>query len=321
MSFIRTVARLRSTTIQIQIQSLISLARAFSTTIHSHQQFEVEQARAESFLGGGHDRIAKQHAKGKLTARERISALLDPGSFIEAGTFVTHRCHDFNMNQELYYGDGIITGSGTISGRPVYVSSQDFTVFGGSLGEAHALKLCRLMDRAVAAGCPFISLNDSGGARIQEGVTSLAGYAEVFQRNVDASGVIPQLSVIMGPCAGGAVYSPALTDFTFMVRGTSHMFLTGPDVVRSVTGEEATQESLGGASVHSVHSGVAHAAYDSDVEALAAVRELVVMLPGSNREKPPQSAVTDPPQRECLFLDAVIPSSDIMVILKICIEL
>lgn len=210
--------------------------------------------------------MAKQHERGKLTARERIAALLDPGSFLEAGAFVQHRCTDFDMQKQQYPGDGVVTGSGTIYGRPVFVFSQDFTVFGGSLSESHAAKICRLMDRATAAGAPVIGLNDSGGARIQEGVSSLAGYAEVFQRNVDASGVIPQVSVIMGPCAGGAVYSPALTDFTFMVRGSSHMFLTGPDVVRSVTGEEVTQEALGGASAHAVKSGVAHGAYDNDLE-------------------------------------------------------
>lgn len=215
------------------------------------------------------------------------------------------------MEKQQYYGDGVITGSGAISGRPVYVFSQDFTVFGGSLSEAHAMKICRLMDRAVAAGAPLIGLNDSGGARIQEGVTSLAGYAEVFQRNVDASGVIPQISVIMGPCAGGAVYSPALTDFTFMVRGSSHMFLTGPDVVRSVTGEEVTQEALGGALTHAGKSGVAHGAYDNDLEALAAVRQLIPLLPRSWRSGAPIVPFVDPPTRECPFLDQIVPASDI----------
>ena len=216
------------------------------------------------------------------------------------------------MEKQRFYGDGVVTGSGTIAGRPVYVFSQDFTVFGGSLSEAHAQKVCRLMDRAVAAGAPIIGLNDSGGARIQEGVTSLAGYAEVFQRNVDASGVIPQISVIMGPCAGGAVYSPALTDFTFMVKGTSHMFLTGPDVVRSVTGEEVTQEALGGAGTHAGRSGVAHGAYDNDLEALAAVRHLVQMLPSSYTSGcPPPVRPRDPPTRSCPYLDHVVPESDI----------
>lgn len=255
--------------------------------------------------------MAKQHERGKLTARERIAALLDPGSFIETGAFVQHRCTDFEMDRQQYYGDGVITGSGTVAGRPIFIFSQDFTVFGGSLSESHALKICRLMDRAVAVGAPLVGLNDSGGARIQEGVSSLAGYAEVFQRNVDASGVIPQISVIMGPCAGGAVYSPALTDFTFMVKGTSHMFLTGPDVVRSVTGENVTQEALGGATAHCIRSGVAHGAFDNDLEALAAVRRLLTLLPSSWRDRPPTAGGWDPPDRECLSLDRVVPASDI----------
>lgn len=271
----------------------------------------VQRAEEEALEGGGPDRVAKQHAKGKLTARERLSLLLDPDSFREAGALVTHRCYDFGMDRQHPYGDGVVTGSGTIFGRPVYAFSQDCTVSGGSLSETHALKICRLMDRAVAAGAPVIGLNDSGGARIQEGVLSLAGYAEVFQRNVDASGVVPQISLIMGPCAGGAVYSPALTDFTFMVRHTSYMFVTGPDVVKSVTMEEVTQEQLGGASTHTTKSGVAHGAFDNELEALAAMRLLFSYLPLSAREKPPQVICRDPVDRDCVDLDYIIPDSEL----------
>lgn len=275
----------------------------------------VESAKAAAKAGGGPERITRQHARGKLTARERILCLLDPRSFLESGSLVTHRCTDFKMQDQIYPGDGVVTGSGLVFGRPVYVYAQDFTVFGGSLSETHAMKICRLMDQAVAAGAPVVGLADSGGARIQEGVGSLAGYAEVFQRNVDASGVIPQISVIMGPCAGGAVYSPALTDFVFQVRGTSHMFLTGPDVVRSVTGEDVSQEELGGAMTHAAKSGVVHRAFDNDLEALASVRELLRMLPGSNREStsPQASLVMDPVDANRPFLDRVVPSSDIEV--------
>ena len=271
----------------------------------------VEDARTASYEGGGAARVATQHQKGKLTARERIHALLDPNSFLEAGAFVQHRCTDFDMQNQQYYGDGVITGSGTISGKPIFVFSQDFTVFGGSLSESHALKICRLIDRAVASGAPLIGLNDSGGARIQEGVMSLAGYAEVFQRNVDASGVIPQISLIMGPCAGGAVYSPALTDFTFMVKGTSHMFLTGPEVVKSVTGEEVTQEALGGATTHAVISGVAHGGFENDLEALAAVRQLIEYLPSNWKSGNSQIDIADPVDRMCPYLDQIVPESDI----------
>eukprot|EP00884_Botryococcus_braunii_P019306 jgi/Botrbrau1/6059/Bobra.0042s0039.1 len=269
----------------------------------------VLEAKGRVLQGGGPKRVARQHARGKLSARERIAVLLDDGSFIEAGSLVEHRCTDFGMDKEAAPGDGVVTGSGRIHGRPVFVFSQDFTVLGGSLAEMHAQKICRLMDRAVAAGVPVIGLNDSGGARIQEGVLSLAGYAEVFQRNVDASGVIPQLSVIMGPCAGGAVYSPALTDFTFMVRNTSYMFLTGPDVVKSVTMEEVTQEELGGAGTHTQRSGVAHGAWDNELDALAAIRELYSFLPLSNRAPLPQVAARDPVERLCPYLDHVIPDS------------
>ncbi|WIA28133.1 hypothetical protein OEZ86_010705 [Tetradesmus obliquus] len=259
--------------------------------------------------GGGEKRIQVQHKKGKLTARERLSVLLDPGSFLESGTFVEHRCRDFGMDKTSFSGDGVITGSGLIAGRPVFVYSQDFTVYGGSLSESHAAKICRLMDRAMKAGAPIIGLNDSGGARIQEGVMSLAGYTEVFQRNVDASGVVPQISCILGPCAGGAVYSPALTDFVFMVRNSSYMFLTGPDVVKSVTMEEVTQEELGGAEVHTTRSGVAQGAWDNELELLSAVRELVTYLPLNNRDKPPLYPSSDPDDRPCPTLDRIIPEN------------
>ncbi|KAI3435978.1 hypothetical protein D9Q98_002036 [Chlorella vulgaris] len=271
----------------------------------------VEAAKREAALGGGEARIAKQHKQGKLTARERLQLLFDPGSFKEAGALVQHRCNDFDMDRQQPFGDGVVTGSGKVFGRPAFAFSQDFTVFGGSLSESHALKICRLMDRAVAAGAPVVGLNDSGGARIQEGVMSLAGYAEVFQRNVDASGVVPQLSLVMGPCAGGAVYSPALTDFTFMVRHSSYMFLTGPEVVRSVTREEVTQEQLGGAGTHTTKSGVAHGAFDNELDALAGVRELLSFLPLSNRDKLPQIPCTDPTDRQCPYLDYVVPGSEL----------
>jgi len=267
----------------------------------------INKHRREAHKGGGQRRVDAQHGKGKLTARERIQVLLDPLSFTEYGMFVEHRCRDFGMEKHHYPGDGVVTGSGTIAGRPVFVYSQDFTVFGGSLSETHAAKICRLMDKAMKVGAPVIGLNDSGGARIQEGVMSLAGYTEVFQRNVDASGVIPQISCIMGPCAGGAVYSPALTDFTFMVRNTSYMFLTGPDVVKSVMMEDVTQEELGGADVHTTRSGVAHGAWDNELELLSAVRELVTYLPLSNKQKAPVYHSEDPDDRMCPMLDRIIP--------------
>ncbi|WIA28131.1 hypothetical protein OEZ86_010705 [Tetradesmus obliquus] len=270
---------------------------------------KIEAIRQKAMLGGGEKRIQVQHKKGKLTARERLSVLLDPGSFLESGTFVEHRCRDFGMDKTSFSGDGVITGSGLIAGRPVFVYSQDFTVYGGSLSESHAAKICRLMDRAMKAGAPIIGLNDSGGARIQEGVMSLAGYTEVFQRNVDASGVVPQISCILGPCAGGAVYSPALTDFVFMVRNSSYMFLTGPDVVKSVTMEEVTQEELGGAEVHTTRSGVAQGAWDNELELLSAVRELVTYLPLNNRDKPPLYPSSDPDDRPCPTLDRIIPEN------------
>jgi propionyl-CoA carboxylase beta chain len=265
---------------------------------------ELSSARRASLLGGGPARIAAQHSRHKLTARERLTALLDANSFVEAGALAEHRCRDFGMGSAPPIpGDGVVTGSGSIHGRPVYVFAQDFTVLGGSLSEAHAAKIARLQDRALKSGVPLVALCDSGGARIQEGVLSLAGYAEVFQRNVDASGCIPQISAVMGPCAGGAVYSPALTDFVLMVRGEGRMFLTGPDVVRAVTREEVTQEELGGASVHATRSGVAAAAFDDDLELLAALRELYSYLPLSCAEEAPVVATRDPPGRLCPALE------------------
>ena len=248
---------------------------------------ELKKRRENARLGGGIDRIEAQHSKGKLTARERIEILMDQDSFEEFDMFVTHRCTDFDMEKSKTAGDGVVTGWGTINGRMVYVFSQDFTVFGGSLSETHAQKICKIMDMAIQNGAPVIGLNDSGGARIQEGVASLAGYAEVFQRNVMASGVIPQISVIMGPCAGGAVYSPAMTDFIFMVKDSSYMFVTGPDVVKTVTNEVVTAEELGGASTHTKRSSVADAAFENDIEALFEVRRLVDFLPLNNRGKHP----------------------------------
>ncbi|WP_209425351.1 acyl-CoA carboxylase subunit beta [Pararhodobacter sp. SW119] len=270
---------------------------------------ELESRRQSARLGGGERRIAAQHAKGKLTARERVELLLDEGSFEEFDTFVAHRCTDFRMEQDRPYGDGVVTGWGTINGRQVYVFSQDFTVFGGSLSETHAQKICKIMDMAIQNGAPVIGLNDSGGARIQEGVASLAGYADVFQRNILASGVIPQISVIMGPCAGGAVYSPAMTDFIFMVRDTSYMFVTGPDVVKTVTNEVVTAEELGGASTHTRKSSVADGAFENDVEALIEVRRLVDFLPLSNREKPPTRPFFDTPRRVEDSLDTLVPDN------------
>lgn len=294
-----------------------SLAHAaFSATLAAQEDHSrivdprverLEKIRLKALEGGGANRIKSQHAKGKLTARERLAALLDPGSFLESGMYVEHRCTDFGMQNTHYPGDGVVTGSGTIYGRPVFVFSQDFTVFGGSLSETHAAKICRLMDRALKAKIPVIGLNDSGGARIQEGVLSLAGYTEVFQRNVDASGVVPQISIIMGPCAGGAVYSPALTDFTFMVKRSSYMFLTGPDVVRSVMMEQVTQEELGGAGTHTTLSGVAHGAWDNELETLAAVRDLYTYLPLNNQQRAPDIDGDDPPDRPCPLLDHIVP--------------
>jgi propionyl-CoA carboxylase beta chain len=270
---------------------------------------ELQTRRDAARMGGGQRRIDAQHARGKLTARERVELLLDEGSFEEFDMFVTHRCTDFEMEKDRPSGDGVITGWGTINGRMVYLFSQDFTVFGGSLSETHAQKICKIMDMAMQNGAPVIGLNDSGGARIQEGVASLAGYAEVFQRNVMASGVVPQISVIMGPCAGGAVYSPAMTDFIFMVKDTSYMFVTGPDVVKTVTNEIVTAEELGGASTHTRKSSVADGAFDNDVEALAEVRRLVDFLPLNNRQKAPTRPFFDDVARIEPSLDTLIPDN------------
>ncbi len=270
---------------------------------------ELETRRAGARIGGGQKRIDAQHGKGKLIARERIEVLLDPGSFEEFDMFVTHRCTDFGMAETTMSGDGVVTGWGTVNGRQVYVFSQDFTVFGGSLSETHAQKICKIMDMAMKVGAPVIGLNDSGGARIQEGVASLAGYADVFQRNVLASGVIPQISVIMGPCAGGAVYSPAMTDFIYMVRDSSYMFVTGPDVVKTVTNEIVTAEELGGAKTHTSKSSVADAAFENDIEALIEVRRLIDFLPLSNREKPPLRPFFDDPGRIEDSLDTLVPDN------------
>ena len=270
---------------------------------------ELEDRRTQARLGGGQRRIDAQHARGKLTARERIELLLDEGSFEEFDMFVTHRSTDFGIEADRPYGDGVVTGWGTINGRMVYVFSQDFTVFGGSLSETHAQKICKIMDMAMQNGAPVIGLNDSGGARIQEGVASLAGYADVFQRNIMASGVVPQISVIMGPCAGGAVYSPAMTDFIFMVKDTSYMFVTGPDVVKTVTNEVVTAEQLGGASTHTKKSSVADGAFEDDVEALSEIRRLFDFLPLNNRDKAPVRPFFDDPARIEESLDTLIPDN------------
>lgn len=273
---------------------------------------EMERRREAARMGGGQKRIDAQHAKGKLTARERLDVLLDEGSFEELDTYVEHDCVDFGMQDQKIPGDGVVTGSGTINGRLVYVFSQDFTVFGGSLSKRHAEKICKVMDNAMKVGAPVIGLNDSGGARIQEGVASLGGYAEVFQKNVLASGVVPQLSLIMGPCAGGAVYSPAMTDFIFMVKDSSYMFVTGPDVVKTVTNEEVTQEDLGGAVVHTTKTSVADLALENDIEALLAARELIGFVPESNRDPLPELPTDDPWDRVEDSLDTLIPASSNM---------
>ena len=270
---------------------------------------ELEQRRRQAKLGGGEQRIEAQHAKGRLTARERVDVLLDQGSFEEYDMFVEHNCAEFGMETQKIPGDGVVTGSGTINGRLVFVFAQDFTVFGGSLSERHAQKICKVMDMAMKVGAPVIGLNDSGGARIQEGVASLGGCAEVFQRNVLASGVIPQISVIMGPCAGGAVYSPAMTDFIFMVKDSSYMFVTGPDVVKTVTNEVVTQEALGGAITHTTKSGVADVAFENDIDALLATRDFFDFLPLSNRHELPTRPTTDPWDRIEDSLDTLIPDS------------
>ena len=270
---------------------------------------QLEEKREKARLGGGQKRIDSQHTKGKLTARERIELLLDYGSFEEWDMFKEHRCTDFGMASEKVPGDGVVIGYGTINGRLVFVFSQDFTVLGGSLSETHAEKICKVMDQAMKVGAPVIGLNDSGGARIQEGVASLGGYADVFQRNVMASGVVPQISLIMGPCAGGAVYSPAMTDFIFMVKDSSYMFVTGPEVVKTVTHEDVTAEELGGAMTHSSKSGVADLAFENDVEALMVIRRMMSFIPGSNREKPPMLPCVDAADRLEFSLDTLVPDN------------
>ncbi len=270
---------------------------------------KLKALREQALLGGGQDRIEKQHAKGKLTARERLDLLLDEGSFRELDMFVTHRATEFGLAERKFLGDGVVTGYGTVDGRLVYVFSQDFTVFGGSLGEAHAAKICKVMDLAMKNGAPIIGINDSGGARIQEGVAALGGYADIFLRNTLASGVIPQISAIMGPCAGGAVYSPALTDFIIMVEGTSHMFITGPEVIKAVTREEVSFEELGGAMTHNTKSGVAHFAAKDEEEAIGLIRRLLSFLPQNNMEDPPFVPTGDPADRMDEALDAIVPDS------------
>ncbi len=269
----------------------------------------LDKLEAEAEKGGGDERIAKQHESGKLTARERLELFLDPGTFVELDKFKTHRCSDFGMEKQKVLGDGVVTGYGLVEGRQVFVFAQDFTVFGGSLSGAFSEKICKVMDLAMEVGCPVVGLNDSGGARIQEGVVSLAGYADIFLRNTLASGVVPQISVIMGPCAGGAVYSPAITDFIFMVKDTSYMFITGPDVIRTVTHEEVTKEDLGGAKAHSTRSGVAHFTFDTEEATLKAVRELVSFIPLNNADDPPAQPCSDEIGRRDPALATVVPDN------------
>ncbi len=270
---------------------------------------ELDERLEAAQQGGGVERMKRQHEAGKLTARERLDLLLDEGSFREIDPFVTHRCTNFGMGEKLIPGDGVVTGYGEVNGRLTYVFAQDFTVFGGSLSMAHGEKICKIMDLAMKNGAPVVGLNDSGGARIQEGVWSLAGYAEYFLRNVLASGVVPQISAIMGPCAGGAVYSPAITDFVFMVDKTSYMFLTGPDVIKTVVHEEVTHEELGGATVHNTRSGVAHFAHASEAETLSEIRRLLAFLPQNNTEDPPRTEPSDDPDRRDIELDEIVPDS------------
>ena len=267
----------------------------------------LEQLNQQALAGGGAKRIAKQHEAGKLTARERIELLMDPGSFVEMDRFVTHRCRDFGMEGKKTLGDGVVTGYGKIRDRLTYVFAQDFTVFGGSLSSAYAAKICKIMDLAARVGAPVVGINDSGGARIQEGVASLAGYADIFLRNTLCSGVIPQISAVMGPCAGGAVYSPAITDFILMVEQTSYMFITGPDVIKAVTHEEVTKEKLGGAMTHNADSGVAHFAFKDEADCIKATRELLSFMPQNNMEDPPTEPTDDPPDRQDEALDSLVP--------------
>ncbi|TGZ75825.1 hypothetical protein CRM22_000168 [Opisthorchis felineus] len=293
---------------------LLSVARApnlrfISGAAHTLEvRHKIEGTREKIVLGGGQKRIDAQHKRGKLTARERIDLLADPDTFVEYDAFMEHDCHDFDMQRQRVTGDSVVTGHCQVNGKTVYLFSQDFTVFGGSLSLVHARKICKVLDQAMLVGAPVIGLNDSGGARIQEGVASLAGYADIFQRNVNASGVIPQISLIMGPCAGGAVYSPALTDFIFMVQDTSYMFITGPDVVKSVTNEDVTQDELGGAKTHCSVSGVAHRAYQNDVEAILSVRDFLTYLPSSNRQTcAPVRECNDPVDRLVPALNTIVP--------------
>ena len=284
----------------------LNILRAGSVTTAIRQ---LEKMRSKALAGGGKSRIKKQHDKGKLTARERLEILLDKGSFVELDMFVRHRSHDFSMEKTRFFTDGVITGYGTIESRKVMVFSQDFSIFGGSLSEAFSEKICKVMDMAIKIGVPIIGLNDSGGARIQEGVVSLGGYADIFLRNTLASGVVPQLSAILGPCAGGAVYSPAITDFVFMAKKTSHMFVTGPNVVKTVTHEEVSMEELGGADTHAVKSGVAHFAFDNEAQVLQNIRKLLSYLPLNNLDDPPILACDDDPTRKDESLDTLIPKN------------
>jgi propionyl-CoA carboxylase beta chain len=275
---------------------------------HEARLDDLRARRAQALEGGGADRVARLHAQGRLSARERLALLLDSGSFQEVGAFVTHRSDDPAIRDRKYVGDGVVAGWGAVDGRPVYVFAQDFTVFGGTMSEANARKICQVMDLALQNGAPVVGLNDSGGARIQEGVASLGGYADIFLRNTLASGVVPQISAVMGPCAGGAVYSPAITDFTLMVKGTSHMFVTGPDVIRAVTSEEVTMEDLGGAMTHNAKSGVAHFAAEDDADCIQQIKRLLSFMPANNLEDPPRRASTDPVDRRDATLTDIVPA-------------
>ncbi|HEY2027666.1 MAG TPA: acyl-CoA carboxylase subunit beta [Myxococcales bacterium] len=295
--------------IQPEPQGGISSAQRAERLKNLPPREKLAALEAQAELGGGQERIDKQHQEGKLTARERIDLFLDPGSFIELDKFKTHRTDDFGMSAKKILGDGVVTGYGSVEGRQVFVFAQDFTVFGGSLSGAYAEKICKVMELAVSTGCPVVGLNDSGGARIQEGVVSLAGYAEIFYRNVSTSGVVPQLSAILGPCAGGAVYSPAITDFIVMAKGTSYMFITGPDVIKTVTHEEVSKEDLGGAQAHNARSGVAHFAAEDEAGAIRTLRELLSYLPSNNLEDPPMVPTDDPPDRREESLKSVVPDN------------
>jgi propionyl-CoA carboxylase beta chain len=298
-----------TTTLPPEPQGGMSSAQRYERLKHLEPRDKLAALDAQAELGGGQERIEKQHQDGKLTARERIELLLDPGTFIELDKFKTHRADDFGMSAKKILGDGVVTGYGMVEGRQVFVFAQDFTVFGGSLSGAYAEKICKVMELAVSTGCPVVGLNDSGGARIQEGVVSLAGYAEIFYRNVSTSGVVPQLSAILGPCAGGAVYSPAITDFIVMTKGSSYMFITGPDVIKTVTHEEVSKEDLGGAQAHNARSGVAHFAAEDEAGAIRALRELLSYLPSNNLEDPPVVHTEDPPDRRDEALKKLVPDN------------